>query len=125
MIQYYTLGSQGICPDGWHPPSDDEWMLLEMYLGMTRVVAESTGWRGTDEGTQLKVNGSSGFEVLMGHMAQPGTSFGTIGDCAFFWTTSVYNSQGWYRNFHNSMSNISRSYFPKEYGVSVRCIKDE
>ena len=55
-----TLGSsigngdiQGICPNGWHVPSDEEVKILEMYIGMTREQADSTGLRGTDEGNKL------------------------------------------------------------------------
>ena len=44
--------------DGWHCPSDDEWQVLEMALGMTWQNAGSTAtWRGTDEGGQLKDEG--------------------------------------------------------------------
>jgi hypothetical protein len=37
---------QGVCPDGWHLPSDGDWKELEMFLGMTALSADSTGWRG-------------------------------------------------------------------------------
>ncbi|MGB8815959.1 MAG: FISUMP domain-containing protein, partial [Minisyncoccia bacterium] len=48
-------GATGICPVGWHLPSDNEYMSLEMALGMTQTQASSTGWRGThSEGDQLK-----------------------------------------------------------------------
>ena len=41
---------QGVCPDGWHMPGDDEWKELEMYLGMTEREAYTTEWRGINEG---------------------------------------------------------------------------
>ena len=37
---------RGICPDGWHIPSDEEFMELEMFLGMSESEANSTGNRG-------------------------------------------------------------------------------
>ena len=40
-----------VCPEGWHLPNDEEWQLLERELGMDSTQADSTGWRGTDEGT--------------------------------------------------------------------------
>ena len=42
-------GVQGVCPDGWHMPSEAEWKVLEMTLGMSQSDVESIGWRGTDE----------------------------------------------------------------------------
>ena len=39
-------GVQGICPDGWHVPSDAEWKQMERYVGMNQSDAEGTGFRG-------------------------------------------------------------------------------
>src|SRR4030042_2170348 len=47
-------GVQGVCPDGWHLPSDAEWKELEIYLGMSQVEADGTGWGGTNEGGKRK-----------------------------------------------------------------------
>ena len=41
---------QGVCPDGWHLPSDDEWKQLEMFLGMSQTEVDAEKWRGNDEG---------------------------------------------------------------------------
>lgn len=49
---------QGVCPSGWHLPSDDEWKQLEMELGMSQAEVEDTGFRGTDEGGKLKETGT-------------------------------------------------------------------
>lgn len=45
---------RGLCPTGWHVPTDGEWMTLEMELGMSESQANSIGWRGTDQGSQMK-----------------------------------------------------------------------
>lgn len=47
-------GVKGICPLGWHLPSDAEWMELEKSLGMTSEEANSSGFRGSDVGNKLK-----------------------------------------------------------------------
>ena len=72
---------QGVCPTGWHLPSDEEWKTLEMELGMSQANANNTGWRGTNEGAKLAGNaylwtngtldshaefGTSGFAALPG-----------------------------------------------------------
>ena len=69
-------GVQGVCPSGWHLPSDAEWKEMEKTLGMTQDQADATGYRGTDQGSQIKTsngwtnagNGtnSSGFSALPG-----------------------------------------------------------
>jgi hypothetical protein len=53
-------GTQGICPDGWHLPSDEEWKQLEMALGMTQAEADMVNvWRGSPAGTMMKAGGES------------------------------------------------------------------
>ena len=46
--------SKGLCPSGWHVPSDCDWMYLEKSLGMDLTELENFGWRGTNEGGKLK-----------------------------------------------------------------------
>ena len=68
--------ARGLCPSGWHVPTDGEFMTLEMELGMSESEANGTGWRGTDQGTQMKSSASdspawngtntSGFSGLAG-----------------------------------------------------------
>ncbi|MBW8051486.1 MAG: hypothetical protein FVQ77_14330 [Cytophagales bacterium] len=84
MMQYVTTeGAQGICPTGWHIPTDAEWMTMEEALGMCSGgtgLCPGTGcsgeicWRGTDQGDQLKTAadcfggvkcGISGFVALL------------------------------------------------------------
>jgi uncharacterized protein (TIGR02145 family) len=50
----YTVNTGKLCPTGWHIPTDSEWKVMEMYLGMSQEQADSVGWRGTDQGFQLK-----------------------------------------------------------------------
>ncbi len=50
IMQYSASSSQGICPDGWHVPTDAEWCILEKEVDLTSDCS-STGWRGTDSGT--------------------------------------------------------------------------
>ena len=131
-------GVQGVCPTGWHLPSDGEWKTLEMYLGMTQGQADLLGDRGTDQGSQLKEAGtihwdspntgtnSSGFTALPGGgrkyldgLFYPSGRFG------FWWSTSEdSNYQVWYRMLYNGYNTVSRSNINKATGYSVRCVKD-
>lgn len=58
-MQYTAMASaEGICPDGWHIPSDDEFKTLEIEMGITQSQANMNQWRGTNEGSKLAGNAS-------------------------------------------------------------------
>jgi uncharacterized protein (TIGR02145 family) len=61
------------CPAGWRLPTDEEWQRLEIELGMNAAEAASSVWRGANEGTAVKVGGSSGLDVILAGWR---TSFG-------------------------------------------------
>lgn len=51
-----------VCPEGWNLPTDREWMILEMYLGMSESKARKKGWRGKNEGSKLKEKGTQHWD---------------------------------------------------------------
>lgn len=120
--------AQGICPDGWHIPSDCEWMYLENTLGMTVVDQETnSAFRGTDQGTQLKVGGTSGFEaVLTGYRVTSG-SF-TTNHTAHYWSSSERednNDRAFRRYLHENNTTIRRDNSQyKATAFTVRCVKN-
>jgi uncharacterized protein (TIGR02145 family) len=134
-------GVQGVCPSGWHVPSDSEWKELEMFLGMSQSAADATDWRGTDEGGKLKHAGTtywlspntgatneSGFTALPAGGRDASGNFSNVGYYTDFWTTREYidNTEGaWYRLLQNDASAIYRTAGYKPYATSVRCIKDD
>ncbi len=135
-------GVQGVCPDGWHLPSDDEWKDLEMENGMTQAQADNTGSRGTNEGSKLAGNnelwdngllesdiefGKSGFLALPGGSRNyfNGTS-GGFGQNGNWWTTTEGDASNSYNRYlYYDSEKISRNWgYPKSYGFSVRCVKN-
>lgn len=115
--------SQGICPSGWHIPSDCEWMFLENNLGMSTTDQENTLWRGGDQGTKLKENGSSNFEgVLTGYRDTSG-SFMNRNEESYYWSSSLNGSDVFMRSLGGS-TMIFRNSNPKSYAWPVRCLKD-
>ncbi|MFH0758569.1 MAG: FISUMP domain-containing protein [Bacteroidota bacterium] len=138
MMQYnFGEGSQGVCPDGWHIPSDGEWKVLEMTLGMTRTEAEKEDWRGTDQGGKLKATGlefwndpnegatnESGFTALpAGSMNNLGV-FNGKGVFTVFWTSSREDPSPWFRYMTAEQAEINRQLSDPDEGASVRCVKD-
>ena len=121
MAYSHIGGRQGICPDGWHVPSQDEWNILEITLGMDPEVAKLLGLRGTDEGTKLKAGGSSGFEALMGGKRNDAGEFENLGYYGTFWSQDGYN---------RTLSDLFEQVYASKgdnlkNGFSVRCIMDD
>ena len=132
-------GPQGICPTGWHIPTDNEWKCLEMNLGMTQAQADQAiGWRGADEGGKLKETGmthwsapnagatnSSEFTALPGYYVAGGSNFSNPpGTHAYFWSATEESGNSQTRTLYNLYAQIGRAAQLKTNGYSVRCIKD-
>lgn len=137
---YAIIDSRIIAPEGWHVPTDDEWKELEMYLGMSRTMANNIITRGTEEGGKLKETGTihwsnpntgatneSGFSALPGGSRRDDGSFIDLGNFAFFWSASYsfYNYDlAMLRALSCYHSAVYRNNFPKDFGFSVRCVRD-
>jgi uncharacterized protein (TIGR02145 family) len=137
---YVVADSRKIAPPGWHVPNDEEWKELEMHLGMSQSVADSIGYRGTDEGGKLKeadtthwispnigATNGSGFSALPGGLRKVGGmggSFINMGYEASYWSSTDSSTDSWFRNLVNHTSDIGRHITGKQLGFSVRCIKE-
>ena len=95
-------GAQGICPHGWHIPTDNDWKILEgnvdSQYGVGDPIWNLEGGRGLDVGTHLRSttgwqnNGddASGFSSLPGGRHQF-DSFDDLGTDAYFWSSTIYS----------------------------------
>ena len=118
-----TEGAQGICPAGSHIPSDAEWKTLEMSLsGMTQATADTTGYRGTDEGTKLKSGGASGLNMPLAGIRHTDGSFGFLSSYVDLWSSSESSTSAWARFLYTSRANVYRNTADKANGFSVRCV---
>jgi uncharacterized protein (TIGR02145 family) len=128
---------QGICPVGWHIPSDKEWQKLEVFLGMTVSESLENYWRGTNQGIKLRdvCSGLFGYayhpEIECGFRALPGGYFEYPGYFrgrgyeACFWTSTVTSQCGVMgRELNREIGGIYRTGESKRSGLSLRCIKD-
>jgi uncharacterized protein (TIGR02145 family) len=130
--------SIGICPAGFHMPSDCEWMFLEHGQGMSIADQTATGLRANasnNEGTpgyKLRSEGpgftnASGFSgVLSGFRETDGTYF-YYNDEGSFWTSTILNTTSAYcRDLWENFRGVYRvnTNTEKSLGLSVRCLKD-
>ena len=132
-------GVQGICPAGWHLPSDAEWTQLVDYVSsvpayrcdgnssnIAKALAAVDGWY--SYGGACKVgdtpsdNNNTGFTAMpAGYYNAP--ACGSSGDYAFFWSaTQSSNNSAWYRYMYADNANVSRGNSTKSRGYSVRCL---
>lgn len=143
-MQYVTLeGAQGICPAGWHIPTDNEWKILEgtvdSQYGVGDPEWDDEDLRGFDAGGNLKEAGtshwtlpnagatnSSGFTGLPGGLRTYYIgSFEALGFYGCFWSSSQFDfGSAWYRSPHYYYPGVYQYCTNKDYGYSIRCLKD-
>jgi uncharacterized protein (TIGR02145 family) len=134
------------CPTGWHLPSDYEWSVLEVNLGMSISQTIITGSRGTNQGGKMKETGTThwtapneGATNISGFTGLPGgfrnwvganKDFQTLGSNGFFWTSTKEGNWVNYRQLYSVIAQVGSewiSYFDENSvtpGGSVRCVQD-
>ena len=131
--EYAVSDSRKLCPTGWHGATDEEWMILEVALGMTMSEAQSTGARGQiahllksdnlwcednpgdgDDGLQLRPGGQISDDCGASNDAW---------DQGYFWSTSE-TGQDYFRRLKAGYDYIDRYPISQSNMLSVRCLKD-
>ena len=128
MMQYTTTqGVQGICPDGWHLPTDYEWTILINFLGGTGIAggkmkeADTTHWWYPNTGATNEY----GFTALPSGYRYPGGDFGFLCcECIFWSSVESTNISATGPGLHYHCNGIVWYYVKKQDGFSVRCLKD-
>lgn len=119
-----TAGTQGICPVGSHIPTDNDWKILEVQLGMTQGQADASGWRGTDQGTKLKSGGTSGLDIPLGGTRGIDGSFYSLSSDAHLSSSSESGAFAWSRYLTSGSATVYRNTYVKDFGFSVRCLRN-
>ena len=124
---YAATDSRGICPSGWHLPSDKEWTALTNYLGGENVAGSKMKATGTAywQTSNIGVTNESGFSALPGGYRIYDGSFKGIRNYAFFWSaTENGNYFAWYRILTNDTGKVNRYNFDNSFVASVRCLRN-
>ena len=113
---------KGICPTGWHLPSQAKWSTLITAVGgqltAGKVLKSQSGWNGTD---------AFGFAALPAGQRGNGSSFYNGDNSAYFWSSTEYaggSAYGMILYNTNEYYELQKNY-NKGYGFSVRCVKDK
>jgi uncharacterized protein (TIGR02145 family) len=135
LYNWYAVNTGKLCPAGWHVPTDVDWKILEMALGMTQAQADGIFGCGTDQGTKMKTtngwnsngNGtnSSGFSGLPGGNRDGRGSFNGAGNYGCWWSSKEAQTfSAWYRFLDYGRFSVFRSEIQKDFGLSIRCVRD-
>lgn len=139
IMQYTTgPGARGICPEGWHIPTDAEVKVLEgaadSFYKIGATIWNNTGYRGFDAGKNLKCQtgwsgGGSGADIYGFKLLATGYWYdGYFSERTAdggFWTSSLNNGTYPFSRGMNGMANsVARVAFNEPVGFPVRCLKD-
>lgn len=118
---------QGVCPNGWHVPSDSEWSSLSAYLGGDATsggkLKSSSVW--SYEGVPGNDPDAYGFRALPAGYRFLDGDFYNMGNDASFWSSSeISTDDAWYRNLYSGNNILRRHGLSKKNTASIRCIKD-
>jgi uncharacterized protein (TIGR02145 family) len=128
MMEYVTMeGIQGICPEGWHLPTNAEWQILVDYLGGDEIAggplkeSGTTHWQPPNTGA----TNSSGYSAFgSGFRNYDGLFYG-LGLSGYFHTSTQYDATySWIRDLTTNYAGVYSFYNEKTLGTAIRCLKD-
>jgi uncharacterized protein (TIGR02145 family) len=139
MMQYTSSsGVQGICPVGWHIPSDTEWCIMTTYLDTAVICSNPYGYSGVNVGVKMKESGfthwsspntgatnESGFTAIGAGFRRFIGNFDDLTTYTYFWSSSeVFSLGAMCRWLFFYGLGINRYEAYKTDGYSVRCVLD-
>jgi len=120
-------GVQGVCPTGWHLPSDAEWTELTTYLGGENIAGGKLKETGTTHWNtpNAEATNESGFTALPGGNRDYFGSFMSINSNGWWWSATELDSfYTWNRAMGYGYGSIGRPFNDMDYGFSVRCVRN-
>jgi uncharacterized protein (TIGR02145 family) len=125
-MQYETAeGAQGICPSGWHVPTQSEYTTLWNFLGAT-----NRGGKMKEVGTEhwwspnTGASNSSGFTALPGGRTSGLNYFISLHEFAFLLTSSQQSGMPMFMKLMYDSGEFQGGYSSNAIGYSVRCLKN-
>jgi uncharacterized protein (TIGR02145 family) len=142
---YAVVDSRGLCPTGWHIPSDEDWKELEIYLGLPEDKLDVGGSRGYDEGGKIKstqtdpelhprwdspnsfATNEFGWSGLPGGLRDQYGSFRLIGIRGSWWSSTIDDQHSMHalaRSLAYLSGTLGNLNPDMRVGYSVRCVQD-
>jgi len=121
---FAATDSRGVCPVGWHVPTDAEWSTLITFLGGEIFAygklkeSDEIHWLKYDTGTN-----ETGFTALPGGLRNSRGPFDDLGTNGYWWSSSEGGtSEGWCQIMSNTPGSLNKNLFLKRNGLSIRCL---
>jgi uncharacterized protein (TIGR02145 family) len=134
LYNWYTVNTNKLCPRGWHVPANAEWTILTTYLGGESVAGGKLKETGTThwESPNTGATNEKGFTALPGGSRNYAGAFNYTGSNVIFFrsngcwwsSTGLSDFNAYYRRLYNSLSEVYSSLSVKQFGYSIRCMKD-
>ena len=140
---YAVADPRGLCPAGWHVPTEADWTALVKTLDPNAYTSDDSTTQSQVAGGFMKSTGtyqagtglwfdpntgatnSSGFTALPGGYRFYGNNFYALGISGFWWTSTPDSvDRAWFRTIFNEEANVYRSIANKKAAFSVRCVRD-
>ena len=117
-------GRQGVCPDGWHLPSNAEWTVLTDFVGGSTTAGTklkaTDGWNNNGNGTD-----EYGFSALPGGSGTSSGTFVSVRNNGLWWSATQYGENNAYsRAIYYTTANVGSRDDIKSSLFSVRCVMD-
>lgn len=137
---YSVVDFRGLCPVGWHVPTDHDWNLLTNYLdsssdttqccnntagGKMKSIGTLQAGTGLWESPNTDASNISGFGGHPGGDRKPNGPFNANGVYGSWWSSTQFStSDSYYRTLNYNNNYSYRFNASKQYGFSIRCLKD-
>ena len=135
LYNWYAVNKGKLCPAGWHVPTDVEWHSLILYMDPAAILGsvESSLAGGKLKETGLThwltpnsgATNESGFTALPGGCRLSDATFTDVGFRGYWWgSTESSTPSAYYRTMNYLDVYVLRDIFSKQYGLSVRCVRN-
>jgi len=124
LYNWYAVNNpNGLCPSGWHIPSDSEWNILVNYLGGQSIAGGATKEISIWDMPNTDATNSSELTVIPAGGRYENGIYSGLYQYAAFWSSTEYDStDSWYDNMNFNNAQVYRYFYPKSAGYSCRCI---
>lgn len=128
LYNFYAVSDcGGLCPEGWHVPTAEEWRELIAFLGGNEIAGAKMKMMVRDA-WNIRVDGTtneSGFSALPAGGRGKFGSAGEVGNYATWWSATRDDSlYAWHWGLHPNTHKIRANPGHVQSGFSVRCVKD-
>ena len=128
IMQYTTTeGIQGICPDGWHIPTDTEWTTLTDFTGGLSVAGGKLKETGTTHWLTPNTGATNdyGFTNLPAGYHNNDGNFHFQTSLSYTWSSTQTGTSAFGRRMHYQSAEVNHWSFDKNWGFSIRCLRNQ